>query len=100
MRRDIKLELGERLARGYQFHISSSREKAMREAGQIETRYQPQPTMPFCRDRAAFPNQAAAGIFPRRMRLPRLKRAKGEAVGPHWPASCDAVTSRICGPCA
>jgi hypothetical protein len=48
MRRDIKLELGERLARGYQFHISSSREKAMREAGQIETRYQPQPTMPFC----------------------------------------------------
>jgi hypothetical protein len=30
-RRDIKLELGERLARGYQFHISSSREQAMRE---------------------------------------------------------------------
>src|SRR6266581_3000288 len=31
-RRGIKLELGERLALGYQFHISSSRERAMREA--------------------------------------------------------------------
>src|SRR5262252_4697211 len=31
-RRGIKLELGERLALGYQFHISSSREQAMREA--------------------------------------------------------------------
>ena len=32
-RRSIELELGERLALGYQFHISSSREQAMREAG-------------------------------------------------------------------
>jgi len=31
-RRGIKLELGERLALGYQFHISSSREQAIREA--------------------------------------------------------------------
>ena len=31
-RRGIKLELGERLALGYQFHIASSREQAMREA--------------------------------------------------------------------
>ncbi len=31
-RRGGKLELGERLALGYQFHISSSREQAMREA--------------------------------------------------------------------
>jgi hypothetical protein len=31
-RRDVKLELGERLALGYQFHIASSREQAMREA--------------------------------------------------------------------
>ena len=31
-RRGVKLELGERLALGYQFHISSSREQAMREA--------------------------------------------------------------------
>jgi hypothetical protein len=31
-RRGTKLELGERLARGYQFHIASSREQAMREA--------------------------------------------------------------------
>jgi hypothetical protein len=28
----IKLELGERLALGYQFHIASSREQAIREA--------------------------------------------------------------------
>jgi alkanesulfonate monooxygenase SsuD/methylene tetrahydromethanopterin reductase-like flavin-dependent oxidoreductase (luciferase family) len=32
-RRGIKLELGERLALGYQFHIASSREQAIREAG-------------------------------------------------------------------
>ena len=31
-RRGIKVELGERLALGYQFHIASSREQAMREA--------------------------------------------------------------------
>jgi alkanesulfonate monooxygenase SsuD/methylene tetrahydromethanopterin reductase-like flavin-dependent oxidoreductase (luciferase family) len=31
-RRGVKLELGERLALGYQFHISSSREQAIREA--------------------------------------------------------------------
>ena len=31
-RRGIKLELGERLALGYQFHIASSREQAIREA--------------------------------------------------------------------
>src|SRR5258708_10360608 len=31
-RRGIKLELGERLAFGYQFHISSNREQAIREA--------------------------------------------------------------------
>jgi alkanesulfonate monooxygenase SsuD/methylene tetrahydromethanopterin reductase-like flavin-dependent oxidoreductase (luciferase family) len=31
-RRGIKLELGERLALGYQFHISLSREQAIREA--------------------------------------------------------------------
>ena len=31
-RRGIKLELGERLALGYQFHIASSRERAIREA--------------------------------------------------------------------
>ena len=31
-RRSIKRELGERLALGYQFHIASSREQAMREA--------------------------------------------------------------------
>jgi hypothetical protein len=31
-RRGIKLELGERLALGYQFHIGSSREQAIREA--------------------------------------------------------------------
>jgi hypothetical protein len=31
-RRGIRLELGERLALGYQFHISSSREQAIREA--------------------------------------------------------------------
>src|ERR1700720_4502609 len=31
-RRGVKLELGERLAFGYQFHISSSREQAIREA--------------------------------------------------------------------
>src|SRR5207237_2190148 len=31
-RRDIKLELGERLALGYQFHIAPSREEARREA--------------------------------------------------------------------
>ena len=29
-RRDIKLEWGERLAHGYQLHISASREQAMR----------------------------------------------------------------------
>jgi alkanesulfonate monooxygenase SsuD/methylene tetrahydromethanopterin reductase-like flavin-dependent oxidoreductase (luciferase family) len=32
VRRGIKLELGERLAFGYQFHISASRERAIREA--------------------------------------------------------------------
>jgi len=31
-RRGIELELGERLALGYQFHIASSREQAIREA--------------------------------------------------------------------
>src|SRR5215469_16166515 len=31
-RRGVKLELGERLALGYQFHIASSHEQAMREA--------------------------------------------------------------------
>ncbi len=31
-RRGVKLELGERLALGYQFHIASSREQAIREA--------------------------------------------------------------------
>jgi hypothetical protein len=31
-RRGIDLELGERLALGYQFHIAPSRERAMREA--------------------------------------------------------------------
>jgi alkanesulfonate monooxygenase SsuD/methylene tetrahydromethanopterin reductase-like flavin-dependent oxidoreductase (luciferase family) len=31
-RRGVKLELGERLALGYQFHIASSREQATREA--------------------------------------------------------------------
>ncbi len=31
-RRGIKLELGERLTLGYQFHIASSREQAIREA--------------------------------------------------------------------
>ena len=31
-RRGIKLELGERLALGFQFHIAKSREDAMREA--------------------------------------------------------------------
>src|SRR6266446_1643518 len=31
-RRGVSLELGERLALGYQFHISSSREQALREA--------------------------------------------------------------------
>jgi hypothetical protein len=31
-RRGIKLELGERLAHGYQFHIAASREQAIREA--------------------------------------------------------------------
>jgi hypothetical protein len=30
-RRDVKLELGERLALGYQFHISLSREQAIHE---------------------------------------------------------------------
>ena len=31
-RRGVKLELGERLALGYQFHIASNREQAIREA--------------------------------------------------------------------
>ncbi len=31
-KRGVKLELGERLALGYQFHIASSREQAIREA--------------------------------------------------------------------
>src|SRR5437764_15150439 len=31
-RRGLKLELGERLALGYQFHIAASREQAIREA--------------------------------------------------------------------
>ena len=31
-RRGVKLELGERLALGYQFHIAPSREQAIREA--------------------------------------------------------------------
>jgi len=30
-RRGVKLELGERLALGYQFHIAKSREQAIRE---------------------------------------------------------------------
>ncbi len=37
-RRGIKLELGERLALGYQFHIASSSEQAIREAARITKR--------------------------------------------------------------
>ena len=37
-RRGIELELGERLALGYQFHIASSREQAIREAARITKR--------------------------------------------------------------
>jgi hypothetical protein len=34
-RHGVKLELGERLALGYQFHIAASREQAIREAAPI-----------------------------------------------------------------
>jgi hypothetical protein len=37
-RRGIRLEPGERLALGYQFHIASSRKQAIREAARITKR--------------------------------------------------------------
>ena len=76
-RRGIKVELGERLALGYQFHIASSREQAIREAA---PHYEENMKMfgELCLVRALTDEQIAAMRDPRlvgTVRLPMIEDA-------------------------
>jgi alkanesulfonate monooxygenase SsuD/methylene tetrahydromethanopterin reductase-like flavin-dependent oxidoreductase (luciferase family) len=73
-RRGIKLELGERLALGYQFHIAPSREQAKREAA---PHYEENMKMfgELRLVRALTDEQIAAMHDPRTVKLPKIEDA-------------------------